>query len=153
MLPPSQMVFLSSIVINCHHDHFHHSHLLLLLQAPFPLGPKPWQASSRAAQAEQFRKGSGDDGGDDDNDDDDKWFQIPTKLSATASVDHRVHARVDPAKPGQHLWTNLSQSQLLKNYRKSELGIRNTAGADSRNYVGHKEGEPANDENPHHLGI
>ena len=84
---------------------------------------------------------------------DDKWFQIPTKLSATASVDHRVHARVDPAKPGQHLWTNLSQSQLLKNYRKSELGIRNTAGADSRDYVGHKEGEPANDENPHHLGI
>ena len=49
-------------------------HLLLLLQATFPLGPKPRQAAARAAQAEQLCEspGGGDDGdvvgGDDDDD-------------------------------------------------------------------------------------
>ena len=49
-------------------------HLLLLLQATFPLGPEPRQAAARAAQAEQLCEspGGGDDGdvvgGDDDDD-------------------------------------------------------------------------------------
>ena len=42
---------------------------------------------------------------------------------------------------------------MKKNYRKSELRIRNTSRADAGDYVGHKEGKPANDEHPHHLDM
>ena len=42
---------------------------------------------------------------------------------------------------------------MMKNYRKSEFWIRNTSRADAGNYVGHKEGKPADDENPHHLDM
>ena len=105
-----------------HHDCEHHHHLLLLLQTPFPLCPKPRQAAGWTAEAEQFTKGPGDydDAVDDDDYDIDEDDDIdvddvvdndvpsglyrPSKLSAAASVDHRVHAGVDPAKPSQHLW-------------------------------------------------
>ena len=36
-----------------------HDHLLLLFQTPLPLRPKPLEAATRAAEAEQFAKGPG----------------------------------------------------------------------------------------------